>query len=188
MTNLWPYPDPSPQRKRGRKTADVAPWRSNVSTWSSVNHHLRVDAIVTRQRSLLGAGGVDGAIHSRRRPRLLDACRQLGAAIPANAKLTPGFDLPSRWVIHTVVRSGKARRDEAATLRPLLSACLAIAAAVIQGDRVPVRISTGAYAILEKRLDRRRRNPRRPRRIPDLEVTVVCFGPGLESLSRRRSL
>jgi O-acetyl-ADP-ribose deacetylase (regulator of RNase III) len=149
---------------------------------------LEVDAIVNAARaSLLGGGGVDGAIHRAAGPDLLEECRTLGGCDTGDAKATSGYRLPARWVIHTVGPVWRGGGEgEAEQLASCYRRCLEIADEIGAGSVAFPAISTGAYGFPARRaaeiaVDTLRSTP------TDVErVLLVAFDNDTLGLYRQR--
>ena len=141
---------------------------------------LRVDAIVNAANcSLLGGGGVDGAIHRAAGPALAAACRSLGGCPTGEVRVTPGFHLPARWIIHAV---GPIWQGGDMGETDLLASCyrkalLAANEGWCQSIAFPC-ISTGIYGFPADQACRIAVNTvraYRPRSLND--ITFCCFNP-----------
>ena len=140
-----------------------------------------VDAVVNAANTtLLGGGGVDGAIHRAAGPELLEETRQIGGCPTGEAKVSRGYRLPARWVIHTVgpVWAGGHKNEDT-----LLANCYknSLRAAVDAGAKTIAfpSISTGAYRFpLDRATEIAMRETKRFLESDDTvkQVIFVCFG------------
>ena len=160
---------------------------------------LRVDAIVNAaNETLLGGGGVDGAIHSAAGPRLLAACRALPQILPnvrcptGQARITPGFDLAAKFVIHTVgpVWHG-GTRGEAELLASCYRESLRLALdSGVRGIAIPA-ISCGVYGYpLQAAAAIAMREARAWQAANALETRVIfcCFGAKSAGIYRQTAM
>ena len=150
----------------------------------------RVDAIINAANTtLLGGGGVDGAIHRVAGPELLEECRALGGCPTGEAKITKGYSLPAKWVIHTV---GPVWRDGQHGEEDLLAGCYRNSLTLAERNSVKTiafpSISTGAYGFPMDRAERiavteTRRFLEQSRSME--KVIVVCFGKSALEIHER---
>lgn len=164
-------------------TSRMIAWRGDITT-------LNVDAIVNAANStLLGGGGVDGAIHRAAGKELLEECRALHGCPTGEAKITKGYRLPARHVIHTV---GPVWGEEQGREDELLANCyrnsLALAAQHGLATIAFPAISTGVYSFpLESAVKIAIATTSKALQdYPDIQqVTFVCFSPQAYALYTR---
>ena len=148
---------------------------------------LHVDAIVNAaNESLLGGGGVDGAIHRSAGPGLLSECRVIGGCPTGEARITKGYGLPARWVIHTVGpvwHGGHSHEDE------LLAGCYINSLTLAREHGIKTiafpAISAGVYGFPMERAARiaiiETRRFLNDSELPE-KVTFVCFSQSAKDI------
>jgi O-acetyl-ADP-ribose deacetylase (regulator of RNase III) len=149
---------------------------------------LEADAIVNAANSALaGGGGVDGAIHrAAGRAELAAACAGLGGCAPGDAKATPGFQLPARWIIHTVGpvwRGGE--HGEAGLLASCYRRSLEVAAGLGARSVAFPAISTGIYGFPREQAARIAVSTLRDTPSGVEQVILVAFDAGTMTLYER---
>ncbi len=149
---------------------------------------LQVDAIVnTAKKSLLGGGGVDGAIHRAAGPELLAACKILNGCETGDAKITAGYNLPAKFVIHTVGPKWRGGdHSEAELLASCYKRCMEVAMeSQLQSIAFPA-ISTGLFGYpIDQATQIAVTTVRNFLNDPgenSLEVTFVCFDQSVHDL------
>ena len=139
---------------------------------------LALDAIVNAaNETLLGGGGVDGAIHRVAGPKLLKACKAIGGCPTGQARITDGFNLPSKWIIHTVgPRWQGGNRGEP----ELLESCYDSAFKLAGKNRVRTiafpGISTGIYGYPKQAAAKIAVSVMRRYEGEYEQIVVCCFG------------
>ncbi len=159
--------------------------RLSIVTGDITRH--KVDAIVNAaNETLLGGGGVDGAIHRAAGPKLRAYCATLGGCPTGEARITPGFDLLAKFIIHTV---GPVWRGGGHGEAGLLASCYGQALALARQNRCTSvafsAISTGVYGYpIPEAVEIAVRTVRSETEDVALEVVFCCFNPTVEAAYR----